>query len=261
VRVFGWLLLHRALPCGAAKVPFFPVGAAGLADIACCGHAACRPGSVPSAAGTATQDGRRAGVCAADDGDGWQLETLQHALLDCPAVRPALQWLAALWAQMTGGPAPPLTAAVWLQGSPSAWRPGPARDGGGRQWLWGVLRLSLLAEAWRLRCRRRRVAGEQFGPGDIVAALLAVVRRLLLADWQRVGSDVASVAGICPGWLPDRRPAMSALAFEERWCLGGVFARLHPGGGAAAPRLELRLHGLGLARPSGAGPGGRGGGV
>ncbi len=62
-RVFAWLLMHAALKCGEAKVQFWPVGADGLAETACCGHNACRPQPAlnPPAAG--------------------QLETL----LQCPA--------------------------------------------------------------------------------------------------------------------------------------------------------------------------------
>ena len=79
---------------------------------------------------------------------GWRLETLQHAFLECPAVRPALAWLAREWAR-GGGAAPPLTAEVWLQGSPAAaWQ--PARDG---QRMWRLLRITLLALA--LVCLQR----------------------------------------------------------------------------------------------------------
>jgi hypothetical protein len=86
-RVFAWLLMHAALKCGAAKVQFWPVGADGLAETACCGHNACRPQPAlnPPAAG--------------------QLETLLHALLECSAVRPAL-WVARLWVRGDGGNPP-----------------------------------------------------------------------------------------------------------------------------------------------------------
>jgi hypothetical protein len=45
-------------------------------------------------------------------GGDWQLKMLVHALMECPAVRPALQWLACLWQRTGGGPAPPLSPKV-----------------------------------------------------------------------------------------------------------------------------------------------------
>jgi hypothetical protein len=80
----------------------------------------------------------------------------------CPAVRPALQWLARLWPRTGGGPAPPLSPKVWLQDSPAAWRPAP---GSGE--LLAHLRVAGLEAAWRLRCRRQ-VTGQQFTAADVI---------------------------------------------------------------------------------------------
>lgn len=92
-------LTPRALPCGFAKVTYFPDGGQGLADVACCDNTACRPrpASEPAARAAARRRLRSGSATSADEADGWQLETLQHAFLDCPAVRPAVQWLAELW--------------------------------------------------------------------------------------------------------------------------------------------------------------------
>ena len=243
LRVFAWLLLHAALPCGAAKVVFFPADGEDLAGMACCRNAACRP--PPPAALPASQPGRRRGrVTDADSAgaDAWQLETLQHALLDCPAVRPALQWLAALWPRF-GGTAPPLSPEVWLQDSPAAWQP----QGG--QWaveLWGLLRLAVLWAAWELRCRRL-ATGQQFAAADVVDAVVDRVERLVRADWQRVGSDLREVAGTSPSWFPHRGAPPSEGEFEERWCAGGVIAALVPVANAR-PRLVVRFGSCRLAR-------------
>ena len=84
--VFQWRLLHGGLPCGAARVSHWASGADGLAEDVCCGNAACRRPLTAGESATAA----------------WCLETVQHALLDCPAVRPALQWLATQWARIEG---------------------------------------------------------------------------------------------------------------------------------------------------------------
>ncbi|KAI8463548.1 MAG: hypothetical protein J3K34DRAFT_526893, partial [Monoraphidium minutum] len=166
LRGFAWMLLHAALSCGGAQAAFWSPGQPGLADAVCCSNAACR---------------------AAAPG-GWPLETLMHALLDCPAVRPALRWLADLWPRFSGGSAPPLTAAVWLQDSPAAWRPHAAQAGAEArahaEQRWAYLRLAVLEAAWRLRCRRRR-GGQQFGAADVVDDVIEGVERRVLADWQR----------------------------------------------------------------------------
>jgi len=124
-----WQLLHAALPCGAASAQFLPPDREGLADVACCGNAACRegPGPTRSARGN------------------WPLESLAHALLHCPAVQPAVKWLTELWTQVEGGPGPPATTAVWLQGDTTVWKPQHHHTA-----LWTTLRTALLATTWAL---------------------------------------------------------------------------------------------------------------
>ena len=257
--MFAWLLLHAALPCGAAKVVLFPDDGEGLADVACCSNAACRP-PAPVAPSPGQLGSRRGREADAADGatDAWQLETLQHALLDCPAVRPALQWLAALWPRL-GGSAPPLSPEVWLQDSPAAWRP---QGGSHAEELWGVLRLAVLWAAWELRCRRQAL-GQQFVAADVVDAAVDRVERLVRADWQRVGADLREVAGTSPSWFPQRGAPPTEGEFEERWCRGGVIAALVPVAGSQ-PRLVVRFGSCRLARGAagggaGAGAGGSGG--
>jgi hypothetical protein len=253
LRVFAWLLLHAALPCGAAKVVFFPDDGDDLAAVACCSNAACRP--APTAASPPARPGQRRGrdpATADASADQWPLETLQHAFLDCPAVRPALQWLAALWPRF-GGSAPPLSPEVWLQDSPAAWRP---QGGPWAEELWGVLRLAVLWAAWELRCRRQ-ATGQQFEAADAVDAAVDRVERLVRADWQRVGSDLREVAGTSPSWFPQRGAPPTEGVFQQRWCAGGVIAALVPVAGSR-PRLVVRFGSHRLAR-SGAGGSGGGG--
>lgn len=229
-RAFAWALLHAALPCNAAKVPFWPPDADDIAAAACCGNAACRLG--PSADAAA----RPAGA----------LETLLHALLDCPAVRPAIRWAAGVWARVEGGTGPPLTPAVWLQGDPGAWQPRDEHH----VHLWHALRIAVLSAAWTLRCRRA-ARGTQFAPADVAAACVEDLRAVVGAEWQRATSDVRSLDGVSSRLFPRRRAAAAAGAaavveFELAWCGGGVVAYVNHRRGRA-PALEFRLE-----APSGA---------
>ena len=204
-RAFHWALLHGALPCGAAKVSNWPTGADGLAEVACCGNAACRPTPTADAA---TQAGA--------------LETLLHALLDCPAVRPALRWAADLWGRIEGGGGPPITPQVWLQGEDSAWQPQRETN----RPLWHALRFALLLSVWSLRCRRV-TRGAQFTPTDVVAACVEDLRRTLLADWQRATADITRMDGVS---------SLAAAAARLRRSGSGS---LRPNGAAAARSLML----------------------
>ncbi|KAI8462379.1 MAG: hypothetical protein J3K34DRAFT_501129, partial [Monoraphidium minutum] len=199
LRGFAWMLLHAALSCGGAQAAFWSPGQPGLADAVCCSNAACR---------------------AAAPG-GWPLETLLHALLDCPAVRPALRWLADLWPRFAGGSTPPLTAEVWLQDSPAAWRPHAAQAGAEArahaEQRWAYLRLAVLEAAWRLRCKRRR-GGQQFEAADVVEDVIEGVERRVLADWQRTSPAMLDAAGTCLSWFPRRRRPMDHAQFEALWC-------------------------------------------
>ncbi|KAI8464431.1 MAG: hypothetical protein J3K34DRAFT_491622 [Monoraphidium minutum] len=201
----------------------------------------------------------RLGAPSGLDLAGWSLETLLHALLDCPAVRPALRWLADLWPRFSGGGAPPLTAAVWLQDSPAAWRPHAAQAGAEArahaEQRWAYLRLAVLEAAWRLRCRRRR-GGQQFEAADVVDDVIEGIERRVLADWQRTSPAMLVAAGTCPSWFPRRRRPMDRAQFEALWCAGGARAAaaacdLGPSAGAYWVYVRRRAAGGGLAAAGG----------
>ena len=219
-RVFEWQLLHSALPVGAAKAVFLPPGAKDVAGIVCCGNPTCRP-TPPH---------------GAPHSHGWHPETLLHALVECPAVRPALQWLADLWVRIDGGSAPPLLPSVWLQGSNEAWSPHRRTSTD----LWHALRISLLASIWSLRMRRVTL-GEPFSTSTVVDACVADVRRLVLADWQAALGSCTDMAGTHSSWFPGRPPDMDVVQFEARWCGGGVIAHVVHRPGGRGPALEFRL--------------------
>lgn len=218
-RVFTWQLLHAALPCGAACAQFYPPNREGLAEVACCANPACRPGPAPNALARGA----------------WRLETLAHALLHCPAVRPAILWLTKLWTRVEGGPGPPTTPAVWLQADTSQWRP-QARHAA----LWSTLRTSLLATAWSMR-QRRLWSGEPFTPREVVEDCVGDVRRLVMADWARVVSAITEMEGTHRSWFPGRDPRLTVIEFETFWCPSSVVAHVTHSQGSGDPSLDFRM--------------------
>jgi len=220
--IFEWRLMHGGLPCGAVRVSHWATGAAGLAEAVCCRNAACR----------------RPPTEGESEPRAWRLETVRHALLDCPAVRPALQWLAGLWRRIEGGEGPPITSRVWLLGDLGVWR--PQRE---HAELWHTLRIAMLTAAWHLRMERA-ARGTQFTPGELAARFTAAVHRLVRADWRRAVSDITDVTGTHRSWFPEaagRQAEYDAVAFEAEWCAAGVLAHVVHGQPGQRPRLEVRL--------------------
>lgn len=211
-RCFDFLVMHAALPCGGARVPRFPAGGEGIAEAVCCGNAGCRPPGAPA-----------------------PLETLQHALLECPAVRPALLWLARLWRWIDGGAGPPLTAEVWLQSSQESWQPSRQHAR-----LWTALRTTLLCEAWRLRTRRV-ATGVPFAPREVVEGCVRELHAWVMADWQRAVSRVTDLPGTHASWFPGRSPAMTPMEFEVFWCPSSAIAHVTHSQAGGKPTLEFRL--------------------
>lgn len=163
---------------------------------------------------------------------------MRHALLDCPAVRPALRWLAGLWGRIEGGAGPPITSRVWLLGDPGAWQ--PQRE---HVKLWRTLRVAMLTTAWHLRLERA-ARGTQFAPAELAARFTAAVHRLVRADWRRATSDVTDMASTHQSWFPSaaqRRAEYGVVAFETEWCAAGVLAHVVHGQPGGKPRLEMRL--------------------
>ena len=130
-RHFGWRLLHGALHCRATAVTWCQVGTVQeLRDAVCCSAQTCGG------------DGALAGA---------QLESLSHAFLHCPVVRPAVGWFRGLWGMIVVGRVPPLDARVLLAGDHTVWDPGGG-DAGAE--LWTHLRLLFCRAVWYLRCCR-----------------------------------------------------------------------------------------------------------
>jgi hypothetical protein len=208
-QVFGWRLLHAALPVGGALVFMCRPGGMQLGECTCV-HPACQ--ALPSP----------------------PLETLQHLFLECPVGSGALQHLGGLWGRIAGDHnRPPLEARVVLADDHEGWKPA-----GGLHTLWTFLRLTMLGSVWAVRCRAKAEHGA-FHLQGVLAAFVAQVRAAILQDWLRVQQDVRLLAGVPPAWFAGRDPALTADRFQKKWCVRGVLASLEqePGG-----RQKLCLH-------------------
>ena len=109
--------------------------------------------------------------------------------------------------------------------------------------LWTTLRTSLLAATWGLH-RRRTATGEQFTAREVVEACVEDVRRLVLADWQGVVSDITVMEGTHRSWFPGRHARRSLMEFETFWCPGSVIAHVSHPQGTVVPALDFRLKAL-----------------
>lgn len=219
-QVFGWRLLHGALPVGGATLVFHQPGSAGLADCYChappCRQANPRP-----------------------------LETLQHIFLECPVGKGALKWLGSLWGLIDpGGMVLALSPQVFLADDVSVWAPSQ-----GLLPLWTLLRLTMLRCVWVCRCRARHAEGMGPTRAQVVGAFVREVRALILQDWACVVGDVRRMAGVPPSWFRGRDPGVSLEGFKREWCARGVLASVSI---AADGRPVLTVH-LSIHTPPGHG--------
>jgi hypothetical protein len=226
LRFFGWSLAHGALRCGGALVDWWAPrleDAAGDAaafvemcgcSAECCAHGQRPPGEPPPC------------------------ETLAHAFVLCPVVRPALRWLRRL-SQRVLGAAPPEDdiAGIIVSGARHLWSPpGP----GNAAWdLWTHLRLQYCFAVWTLTTRRNRT-GRGFDSAAIVAVAAAALERAIRHDWLRL-SVAAERLPDMPTWctLGLSRVQLKPEVFRERWLARGVLADLAEGGGRDALRVHV----------------------
>ena len=196
----GWRILHGGPFCNASRL----LQPSAMADTACCSAVGC------------------AGVP----------ETLVHMFLQCPCVRPAVDWFLDLWLALEGR-RPPLDAMVLLGDDHRLWRPAPSLSA-----MWTCLRLSLLAVVWGARCRRH-VKQVPFTASGVASAVVGRVNALIRMDWLRVVSDPSEVLRVSPVLVRGLATRLSQVAFERRWCHRGMLCRLLTS--PTGPRLEYRF--------------------
>ena len=237
-RVTAWKVLHGTLGCGAflshVQAHSSRPDAARLEDNAKCSGAAC---------------------LAADDG---RLETITHAMLECPDVQPVVAWLCETWRMLAGaaGVRPsdarvPASAEVILLDDPRGWEGAHPPANAATYRLWTRLRVAVLGAIWQRRCEREDafagggMVGEDAGGASFAhrVASLAVdsVVAALQRDWMRTQEDITALDGggpVATGWWRGCDTSMTVDRFKELWATPPVLCTVAP---ATASQGEARL--------------------
>ncbi len=180
-RVTAWRLMHAVLPCAAKRALY----SSDPCDPCC---------PMPACAG--------------------RLQTLSHALLDCPVAASVWAWLSQLWAAVAGAPGPPLCAAVLLGGDRAQWDPG------GESWqTWVFLRVVTVHVLHRAATAQ---AADGRCPARVAAEILAAVRGAIRYEWTLVAPPPPGPASVPESWLRGRTCHMTREAFVRRWALRDV---------------------------------------
>ena len=138
-------------------------------------------------------------------------ETLSHVFVECPVVKPAVEWLRNLWSQL-GDASPPLDAQVLVVGDKNVWS-----AGGKDAWeLWTHLRLEFCRAVWRLTARRTST-GQVFTAAAVVEMAASELERSICLDWARVGAGQGNS-------VEDKRVRLESEDFDARWLKRGVLA-------------------------------------
>lgn len=190
-KITCWRILHCTLGCNAFLVNGRPHN--GLdAQAAMCTAPAC------AAAG--------------------QVETLTHAFMDCPEVRPVIDWLLETWRRLTGQDVP-RTARVLLADDPDGW-PEAARPNSARAFqLWTRLRVATLGAIWRVRCARDEGGGGVTFAHKAVTMAASSLLEAVKRDWLRTKSDVRELddGAFCKDWWRGFDVMQSVDGFIEDW--------------------------------------------
>lgn len=167
-------------------------------------------------------------ACAGHDA----LETLTHAFLDCPAVRPVITWLCETWRLLSGVDVP-RTARLLLADDPEGWD--GARAPGAYQ-LWTRLRVATLGAIWQVRCARDRGASS-FANRAVKLAVDSVVGAIR-RDWQRTHSDIrrADDGDLTRDWWSSTDVGLTLRRFRAEWTSPPLLCDIDQAG-----RLQLKL--------------------
>jgi hypothetical protein len=132
--------------------------------------------------------------------------------LNCPSSAPVWQWFADLWAAITQGPAPRLTADLLL-----------AEDLRGGCYpsaellpLWHRLRLLLISKFWAAYSTARLPPTAPLTAAQIAGRVMADARAMIRRDWLLVDTDIRQHTDVLSDWLQGRQPCLSRAAFVRR---------------------------------------------
>lgn len=174
------------------------------------------------------------------------LETISHALLLCPEVAPAIDWLRAVWAGLAQVDlvSVPSSVEVLLSDRLDSWPGAPASKSALR--LWSRLRVATLGAIWQARCEREAGALQ---PGATLAGraaslALASVQSGIRRDWARAAGAAAAsdLPSMCAAWFRGFDCSISLQDFKDRWATPAYFCHVEEAEGLP-PSLVVHLGG------------------
>jgi hypothetical protein len=206
IKVFGVRLLHASLPCAAMEAALRTRDECFVQCGACRRHVT-PPLAVPS-------------------------ETYTHLFLECPAYRPALEWLARLWERLTGE-RPPLDAAAIITAEPASWRPADAA----LLPVWHALRLTVLYGIWSVRCA---IDGTVPCAASVVRLVVRRVTEEIQLQYRRARQRAAMERALPPAVLATHRQRPSKDGFAE-WQRLGLCVELTPSAPGGLSHMVVML--------------------
>ena len=218
-RITCWRMLHARLGCNAFLYHVRKSGSP------LCSHPAC---------------------AAAGD-----VETLTHAFLLCPAVRPVIDWMLGTWHRLAGVKLPRAPELILADDPSHGWPVGAGRPAFR---LWTRLRGATLGAIWQARCSRGtyQASFARHAVTLAVDSLLQAIRR----DWRRTQEDprLLDNGAFCNDWWRGFDARLKVGDFERQWALPPIFCGLEgarpPAGADDHRRLEMKLgRDRPLARP------------
>lgn len=207
VKVFAYRLAHAGLPCAAMKA--FKRGN-GVASAFC---ALCPAGGP-----------RRSRP----------LETYTHLFLDCPAYRPAVEWLLDLW-RVVAGHRPPMDAAVIIADDLQGWPHAPT---GPEAALWSALRMTVLYSIW---WARMSADAHQQSAAAVVRSAIALLRGEMRLQFNRRVLEASLSSSVPVELLRVRAPVAGRSAFDEIWAGSGLCRVVTDGAPGGGSRLVVLL--------------------
>jgi hypothetical protein len=151
-----------------------------------------------------------------------QLATLTHVFLSCPTAAPVWHWFANIWAALTDGPAPRITADLLLADDRrGGWSPEPSLLP-----LWHRLRLLVISKLWAAYSTGNLQTGARISAAHVAARVLATAKSMMRRDWLLVVTDIRQQSDVLSDWLRGRQPSLSRDEFRSRWCHNSLLCRL-----------------------------------
>lgn len=213
LRVMGWKVLHAAVQVGASS--FYAARSREQLRQYCCGNPSC-VGELQQ------QQGQQAASSSTASAVG-PLETMSHALVQCPPSLGAWAWLQQQWCRLDPGAVTDRglnceDARVVLLDDTSVWKPPAALAR-----MWTHLRLLMLQSVLDAR------AEQQYSSSQVVGRFLAALQQQLVQDWAR-RVDIRVDSGVPLSYLRGRSPVLPAAEFAAKWQGVGVVYVVGPTG-------------------------------